>query len=301
MSVLVIGTVAQDTIETPYGTAPYVLGGSATFFSWSASFFTQVRLVAVVGEDFPPQYRQLLDKRGIDLAGLATQPGGKTFYWHGRYHADMNSRDTLDIHLNVIADWKPVVPPAFRKTPYVFLANINPTMQAHVLDQMEERPKLVVADTMDFWINSEKEALMKLLPKLDGLVLNDGEARMLTGESNLIRAGQKVRELGPKFVIVKKGEHGSYLLTKDGPFLLPGYPTATVLDPTGAGDSFAGGMMGYLAADGSGAPGSLRRGIAYGSVVASLTVEDFGLERLKKTNRAEIDQRLEEYRTMLAF
>lgn len=300
MSVLVVGTVAQDTIETPYGSAPYVLGGSATYFSWAASFFTKVHLVGIVGEDFPAQHKQLLANRGVDLTGLVTKPGGKSFYWHGRYHADMNSRETLEVQLNVIADFDPVVPPSYRPIPFVFLANNNPHTQMRVLEQMD-RPKLVVADTMDFWIETQRDGLLRLLPKLDGLVLNDGEAKMLTGEPNLIRAGLKVRELGPKFVIVKKGEHGSYLLTKDGHFLLPGYPTSEVIDPTGAGDSFAGGMMGYLAADGSGAPGSLRRGIAYGSVVASLTVEDFGLERLKRTSRVEIDHRLDEYRRMLAF
>ncbi|HMP01015.1 MAG TPA: PfkB family carbohydrate kinase [Gemmatales bacterium] len=301
MSVLVVGTVAQDTIETPFGSAPYVLGGSATFFSWAASFFTPVHLVGVVGEDFPPQYQRLLAERGIDLTGLKTQPGGKTFYWHGRYLPDMNQRETLEVQLNVIADFDPVLPPPLRQIPYVFLANINPWIQAKILSQMEQRPKLVVADTMDFWIETQRPGLIELLPKLDGLVLNDGEAKLLTGENNLIRAGEKVRSMGPKFVIVKKGEHGSYLLTKDGPFLLPGYPTANVVDPTGAGDSFAGGMMGYLAADGSGAPGSLRRAIAYGSVVASITVEDFGLESLKRAHRADIDHRLEDYRKMLAF
>lgn len=301
MSVLVVGTVAQDTIETPHGSAPYVLGGSATFFSWAASFFTPVHLVGVIGEDFPAQHKQLLADRGIDLTGLRTEPGGKTFYWHGRYFADMNQRETLEVQLNVIADFDPVLPASYRRIPYVFLANINPWIQAKILSQMEERPRLVVADTMDFWIETQRPGLMELLPKLDGLVLNDGEAKLLTGEANLIRAGEKVRTLGPKFVIVKKGEHGSYLLTKDGPFLLPGFPTGKVIDPTGAGDSFAGGMMGYLASDGSGAPGSLRRAIAYGSVVASITVEDFGLESLKRTTRAEIDHRLDEYRKMLAF
>lgn len=300
MSVLVVGTVAQDTIETPYGSAPYVLGGSATYFSWAASFFTKVNLVGVVGEDFPPQHRKLLADRGVDLAGLEARSGGKTFYWKGRYHANMNDRDTLDVQLNVIADYQPVVPPSFRQTPYVFLANSSPLAHMRVLEQMD-RPRLVVADTMDFWIQSQKASLLELLPKLDGLVLNDSEAKLLSGEQNLIRAGERVRAMGPRFVIVKKGEHGSYLLTEDGPFLLPGYPTGQVVDPTGAGDSFAGGMMGYLAADGSGAPGSLRRGIAYGSVIASLTVEDFGLERLRKATRQEIDQRMEEYRSMLAF
>lgn len=299
-SVLVVGTVAQDTIETPHGAAPHVLGGSATYFSWAASFFAKVHLVGVIGEDFPPSYRQLLHDRGIDLTGLVTKPGGKTFYWHGRYHDDMNSRETLQVQLNVIADFEPVLPESYRTIPYVFLANINPVMQMKVLSQME-RPKLVMADTMDFWIETQRESLMQLLPLLDGFVLNDSEARLLTGENNLIRAGQKVRAMGPQFVIIKKGEHGSYLVSKDGPFVVPGYPIANVVDPTGAGDSYAGGIMGYLSSDSSGAPGSLRRAIAYGTVVASLTVEGFSLERLKTASRSEIDRRFEEYKQMLTF
>lgn len=299
-SVLVVGTVAIDTIETPFGQAPNVLGGSATFFSWSASFFTQVHLVGAVGHDFPHEHLALLKNRGIDATGLIVRPDFKTMFWRGRYFDDMNQRETLEFQANAIIGFEPVVPENNRNVPYVFLANSDPNVQAKVLDQMT-KPELVVADTMDFWINTQREALLRLLPRLDGLVLNDGEAKLLTDEPNLIRAGQKVRELGPKFVIVKKGEHGSYLLTKDGPFLLPGYPTPRVVDPTGAGDSFAGGLMGYLAADGSHAPGSLRRAIAYGSVVASLTVEDFGLDRLKLATRNEIDHRLDEYRKMLAF
>ncbi len=299
-SVLVVGTVAIDTIDTPFGQAPNVLGGSATFFSWSASFFTHVHLVGAVGHDFPAEHHALLKQRGIDTTGLVTRPDMKTMFWRGRYFDDMNQRETLEFQANAIVGFEPVVPAPARGVPYVFLANSDPNVQAKVLDQMTQ-PELVVADTMDFWINTQKDALLRLLPRLDGLVLNDGEAKLLTDEPNPIRAGQKVRELGPKFVIVKKGEHGSYLLTKDGPFLLPGFPTPKVIDPTGAGDSFAGGLMGYLAADGSHAPGSLRRAIAYGSVVASLTVEDFGLDRLKLATRQEIDHRLEEYRKMLAF
>jgi cytidine kinase len=301
MSVLVVGTVAIDTIETPRGTAPFVLGGSATYFSWAASFFTKVSLVAAIGEDFPPQHKKLLADRGVDLAGLTVRPGGKTFYWKGRYHEDMNNRDTLEVHLNVIADFEPKLPEAYRRIPYLFLGNSSPVLHGKVLDQMSKRPELVMADTMDFWISSQRDELVRLLPRLDGLLLNDTEAKLLSEEENLIRAGRKVREMGPKFVIIKKGEHGSFLFTHDGVFVLPGYPTADVVDPTGAGDSYAGGIMGYLASDTSPPPGRLRRAIAYGTVVASLTVEDFSLERLKRTTRAEIDHRLDEYRKMLEF
>jgi sugar/nucleoside kinase (ribokinase family) len=299
-SVLVIGTVAYDTILTPTGEAPMVLGGSATYFSWAASYFTKVNLVGIVGGDFRKEDHQLFTDRGIDTQGLVVKPASKTMFWRGRYFDDMNQRETLEFSPNVLTEFDPQLPASYRNVPYVFLANTHPKLQLQVLDQVEA-PEFVVADTMDHWINNTREDLMQLLPKLDGLVLNDGEAKLLTGEPNLIRAGEKVREMGPSFVIVKKGEHGSYLVTKDGPFLIPGYPTKTVIDPTGAGDSFAGGMMGYLAADGSGAPGSLRRAIAYGSVIASVTVEGFGLSRLRQVNRYEINQRLEEYRQMLSF
>jgi sugar/nucleoside kinase (ribokinase family) len=228
-----------------------------------------------------------------------TQPG-QTFRWKGRYHQDMNTRDTLEVHLNVFGSFDPVLPPAFRDSTHVFLANGSPVLQAKVLDQVRQ-PKLVLADTMDLWINTQRDALLKLLPRLDGLLVNDSEAQLLTGEKNLVRAGAALRRLGPKFVILKKGEHGAMLFSADGVFVVPAYPTADVTDPTGAGDSFAGAMLGYLASDDSPPPGRLRRAMAYGTVVASLTVEDFGLDRLKRTERAEIDARLETYRKMMAF
>jgi sugar/nucleoside kinase (ribokinase family) len=299
MSVLVVGTVALDTVETPHATAVNVLGGSATYFAYAASFFTKVHVVGVVGEDFPAEHRKLFVDRGIDTTGLITQPG-KTFAWRGRYHEDMNNRDTLEVHLNVFGAFDPVLPPAYRRLPYVFLANGSPVVQLKVLQQVEQ-PELVLADTMDLWIETQRDELLELLPKLDGLVLNDSEAKLLSGDENLVRAGAKVRALGPKFVIIKKGEHGSFLFSQDGVFVLPGYPTPDVIDPTGAGDSYAGGLMGYLASDTSPPPGRLRRAIAYGTVIASLTVEDFSLERLKRTTRAEIDRRLNEYRNMLTF
>jgi sugar/nucleoside kinase (ribokinase family) len=296
---LVVGSVAFDCIETPTASVDDVLGGSASHFSVAASFFTPPRLVGVVGVDFPDEPRRLFAARGIDTAGLVTQ-AGQTFRWKGRYHQDMNTRDTLEVHLNVFGTFDPVLPPAFRDSTHVFLANGSPTVQAKVLDQVR-KPQLVLADTMDLWINTQRDDLLKLLPRLDGLLLNDSEAQLLTGETNMVRAGAAVRKLGPKFVILKKGEHGAMLFSSDGVFVVPAYPTPDVIDPTGAGDSFAGGIMGYLDADGTPAPGRLRRAMAYGTVVASLTVEGFGLDRLKVTDRAEIDGRLETYRKMLSF
>ncbi|HMF13503.1 MAG TPA: PfkB family carbohydrate kinase [Gemmataceae bacterium] len=300
MSLLVVGTVAFDSIETPHGTVDDVLGGSATYFAYAASYFTKPRLMAVVGDDFPDAHREVLSARQIDTAGLTTERGGKTFRWKGRYHEDLNTRDTLEVHLNVLGTFDPKLPVHYRDSTHVFLANSSPQVQSKVLDQVA-RPELVMADTMDLWISTERNALNALLPRLDGLLLNDSEAKMLADTDNLVLAGERVRRLGPKFVIIKKGEHGALLFSDDGVFMLPGYPTAEVVDPTGAGDSFAGGIMGHLAADTSPPPGRLRRAMAYGTVVASLTVEGFGLARLGRTDRAEIDDRMEKYRSMLAF
>lgn len=300
MSVLVVGSIAFDSIETPHGIIEDALGGSASFFSYAASFFTPPRLVGVVGEDFPREHIDLFARRQIDTAGLVIERGGKTFRWRGRYHHDMNQRDTVEVHLNVFGTFNPVLPARFQDSTHVFLANASPVLQARVLEQIK-KPQLVMADTMDLWISTQHDELLALLPRLDGLLLNDSEAMLLTGEPNLVRAGHAVRKLGPKFVIIKKGEHGAMLFSEDGVFVVPAYPTAEVMDPTGAGDSFAGGLMGSLFTDPTPPPGRLRRAMAYGTVVASLTVEGFGLDRLKKTTRAEIDQRLETYRKMLHF
>jgi sugar/nucleoside kinase (ribokinase family) len=299
MSLLVVGSIAFDSIETPGGTVEEALGGSATYFSYAASFFAQPRLVGVVGRDFPDKYRSVLQSRRIDLAGLVTQDG-HTFRWKGRYHRDMNTRDTLEVHLNVFGTFEPVLPPAYRDSTYVFLANGSPVLQGRVLDQVKS-PKLVMADTMDLWIETQRNELLTLLPRLDGLLLNDSEARLLTERDNLVQAGDAIRRMGPKFVIIKKGEDGAMLFSQDGVFVVPAYPTPDVIDPTGAGDSFAGGVLGYLESDDSPPPGRLRRGMAFGTVVASLTVEDFGLARLQRTSRTEIDARLEQYREMLNF
>jgi sugar/nucleoside kinase (ribokinase family) len=298
VSLLVVGSIAFDSLETPFGSVDDVLGGSAVFSSYAASFFTKPRLVGVVGEDFPEDRRRLLADRGIDLSGLTMQKG-RTFRWKGRYHRDLNTRDTLEVHLNVFATFNPVLPEAFRTSTHVFLANGSPTLQARVLEQVQ-KPQLVLADTMDLWIETQRDDLMALLPRIDGLLLNDSEARLLTGEDNLVRAGQAVRKLGPKFVILKKGEHGAMLFGEDGVFVMPAYPTGNVIDPTGAGDTFAGGILGALKEDAAPTAANLRRAMAYGTVLASFVVEDFSLDRLRRTTRQEIDQRLDTYRKMLA-
>ncbi len=300
MSLLVVGSIAFDSIETPTRTVNECLGGSASYFSYAASFFTTPRLVGVVGEDFPEEHLKMFRQRNIDTTGLKVEKGGETFRWTGRYHQDMNQRDTVEVHLNVFGTFNPVLPDNFRDSTHVFLANGSPVVQARVLDQVRD-PALVLADTMDLWISTQHDELMALLPRLDGLLLNDSEAKLLTGEENLVRAGHAVRNLGPEFVILKKGEHGAMLFTEDGIFVVPAFPTSQVVDPTGAGDSFAGGLMGSLFTDPTQHGGRLRTAMAYGTVVASYTVEGFGLDRLKQVDRREIDERLRHYRNMLAF
>lgn len=300
MSLLVVGSIALDSVETPFGVVDDALGGSATYFSYAASYFTPVRLVGVVGEDFPNEHRTMLEERGIDTSGLVIEKDGATFRWRGKYEGDMNMAETLEVHLNVLGTFNPDLPQSFVETPFVFLANGSPDMQRKVLHQAKSR-KLAVADTMNFWIETQRDPLYALLREVDGLVLNDGEARLLTDEVNLVRAGRKVLELGPRFVIIKKGEHGALFLSRDQSFVMPAYPLADVIDPTGAGDSFAGGFMGYLASTGRTDPDALKTAMAYGTVVASFNVEDFSLRRMQRTERAEIDRRLDAYRAMMAF
>jgi sugar/nucleoside kinase (ribokinase family) len=242
----------------------------------------------------------MLEHRKIDTSGLIIEEGGKTFRWRGKYTGDMNMAETLEVHLNVLGTFNPDLSPRFAETPFLFLANGTPAMQRRVLSQAKDR-KLAVADTMNFWIETQRDELLALLREVDGLVLNDGEARMLTEEIHLVRAGMKVLDLGPKFVIIKKGEHGAMFLSREETYVMPAYPVAEVVDPTGAGDSFAGGFMGYLASVGKSDPASLKRAMAYGTVVASLNVEDFSLRRFQRTDRAEIDRRLESYRAMMSF
>lgn len=300
MPLLVVGSVALDSVETPTATRDDVLGGSATFFSYAASYFTSVKLVGVVGEDWPAAHTALLQKRGIDTSGLQVVPGAKTFRWKGRYLPNMNDRETLEVHLNVFGEFNPILSPEFRRAKFVFLANGSPVVQMKVLEQTPGA-QLTVADTMDLWIREQHDELMQLLRRIDGIVLNDSEAKLLTGDENLVRAGHRVREMGPKFVVIKKGEHGAMFFSKHETYVLPAFPTPQVVDPTGAGDSFAGGMMGYLSEQGNFEPKTLKTAMAYGTLVASFNVEDFSLERMKVIDRSDLELRMEEYRKMLSF
>jgi len=301
MSLLVWGSVALDSVETPTDKRDNVLGGSATFFSYAASYFkSPIQLVADVGDDWPAEHTKLLADRNVDMRGLNMIDGEKTFRWSGKYMPNMNDRETLEVHLNVLGKFDPVMPADYRDAKFVFLGNGSPAIQRKVLEQTPNR-RLVVADTMDLWINIQRDELLDLFRRLDGLVLNDSEARLLTGDENLVRAGHKVREMGPKFVVIKKGEHGAMFFSADETYVMPAYPTPDVIDPTGAGDSFAGGMMGYLAEQDKITPQTLKTALAYGTLVASFTVEAFSLDRMKQIERADLDRRMEVYRKMLQF
>ena len=301
MSLLVTGSIGIDTVESPSGKVSDALGGSSIYFSQAASFFSPVRLVGVVGDDCPPGFLQpLQDNPRIDMGGLEVRSGSKTFRWHGRYHDDVNVRDTVHVELNVLGESGTEIPDAFRDSRYVFLANTHPQLQLQLLDQLTG-PELIVADTMDLWIKGEREGLMLLLMQIDGLVLNDSEARLLTGKTNVVAAGMAIADLVRKFVVVKKGEHGSLLFAGGEAHPMPGYPSLNVVDPTGAGDCFAGAMMGYLAAEGRVDSRTLRTAIAYGTVTAAIELEDFSLRRLLAATREEIDQRLEEFRALTEF
>ena len=291
---LVVGSVALDSVATPFGAVREALGGSATFFSYSASFFTGVRLLATVGEDFPREHLELLRGHGVDIAGLEVSKG-RTFRWQGEYGYDLNEAKTLDTQLNVFADFKPVLAPELRRIPYLFLANIDPVLQLDVLHQMDERPRLVALDTMNFWIRGKREALGRVLAEVDVVTINDGEARELAGEPNLVRATRAIAAMGPKTVVVKRGEYGALMFSDGAFFMVPAYPLDSVYDPTGAGDSFAGGFVGYLAATDRVDASAMRRALVYGSVIASFAVEDFSLNRLTRLTRDEIDQRYEAF------
>lgn len=300
MSLLVVGSVALDSVETPTETREDVVGGSAVYFSYGASYFTPVQLVGTVGEDWPAEHTAMLESRLIDTDGLTVVDGGETFRWRGKYLPNMNDRETLEVHLNVFGEFDPVLPEKFRDTPFVFLANGAPGVQMKVLDQVHN-PKLVVADTMDLWIREFTDPLHELLKRVDGLVLNDSEAKLLTHEENVILAARRVLDYGPKFVIVKKGEHGALYCSANETFVIPAFPTSSVVDPTGAGDSFAGGMMGYLAEQDVVDEASLKRSLAYGTLVASFNVEDFSLERMKQIDRNDIEARFEQFKKMISF
>lgn len=298
MPLIVTGSIGIDSIEAPTGHANDVLGGSSIYFAAAASFFGPVRLVGAVGEDFPEHFLDTFRHFKVDLAGLETRRGSKTFRWRGKYHANMNVRETLDVKLNVLAEKLPPVPAHYADSQYVFLANTHPAGQLALLKNFPKR-KLAIADTMDLWIETQRDALLELIGRIDGLVLNDSEAIMLTEKTNLIAAAEEILGLGPKFVVIKKGEHGSLLVHGHGTIALPAYPAKHVVDPTGAGDSFAGGVLGHLAATHDVTLAGLRRAMAYGTVVASYTIEAFSLGRLTQISRQDVDRRLEEYRSML--
>lgn len=298
MSVLVTGSIGIDDLKTPAGEAKGVYGGSAVYFSMAARLFTQVRLVGVVGEDFPPAFRAYLEKHGLDLAGLEVRKGSKTFKWAGVYDTVTSDAKTLAVELNVLAEAGPKIPPAFADSQYVFLAATHPRLQQDMIRQVRS-PRLIVADTRDLWINTERVALLQALSMVHGAILNDAEALLFTGQKNLVLAGRRILQWGPRFVVIKKGEHGSMLVTTERVAVLPAYPTTEVKDPTGAGDSFAGGMMGYLATQNDHSFDTLRRALARGTIAASFTIEDFSTRRIEGITRADVDRRLHEYAAML--
>jgi len=303
MSILAVGTVAFDSIETPFGRADRVLGGSGTYISLSARFLDQdVRLVGVVGRDFPDAHVDMLRQWGVDTDGLVRDPDGETFFWAGRYHYDLNTRDTLATHLNVLATFDPVIPDSYRNSRIVCLGNLDPDVQVKVLDQVSgpagDGPELVIADTMNYWIEQTPEALRRLLRRVDVLVVNDSEARELAGEPNLIRAARLIREMGPEILVIKKGEHGALLFQNGDVFVAPAFPLEDIHDPTGAGDTFLGGFAGHLARTHLSDPSELRRAVVLGSAMASFVVERFGVERLLSLEASELASRLAAFRNL---
>ncbi len=299
MSILVVGSVAYDSIETPFGKEERILGGSATYFSTAASFFSDVNLVAVVGEDFDQEHVDFLSSRAIDLTGLARVPG-ETFHWKGRYGYDLNEAETLETRLNVFESFRPRIPAEYTAAEYLFLANIDPELQMEVLNQVP-RPRLVACDTMNFWIASKPQALRSVIERVDIFIINEGEARQISGEANLVKAARRILDLGVKTLIVKRGEYGVLMFRGASIFAAPAYPLEEVFDPTGAGDTFAGGFMGYLANTGDLSEEGIRQGIVFGSVMASFTVEDFSLNRLKRLDYGEIEERVRYFKTMTHF
>ena len=299
MTVLVVGSVALDSVETPFGRADDVIGGSATFFSAAASHLTPVQLVGVVGSDYPTDRLDVLARRNVDLSGLE-HADGESFRWRGRYRHDLNSAETLETRLGVFSHFRPKIPDAFRSAPFVFLANIDPRLQLEVLSQVD-RPKLVACDTMNFWIESRRPDLLKLLEQVDLVTLNDGEARQLTECANLVKAARWILARGPQHVIIKKGEHGAFMFTKESVFFAPAYPLEDVFDPTGAGDSFAGGFIGYLARAGKMDEATLRRAVVFGSAMGSFAVERFSIGRLMEIDFADIVDRVKAFHRLVSF
>ena len=302
MSLLVVGTVAFDAIETPFGKTDKIIGGAATYISLAASYFTKnIQLVSVIGGDFPKEALEMLKNHGVALEGLQIKENEKSFFWSGRYHNDMNSRDTLATELNVLADFNPVVPESAKECDFLMLGNLMPSVQQKVIAQLNKRPKLIVLDTMNFWMDIAMDELLQTIANVDVLTINDAEARQLSGEYSLVKATQKILEMGPKVLIIKKGEHGALLFNKEQVFFAPALPLEDVFDPTGAGDSFAGGFVGYLAQTKDISFENMKRAIIFGSAMASFTVEKFGVERLIGLTQAQVDERVQEFIDLVQF
>jgi len=301
MSLLVVGSIAYDTIETPLAKRDNVLGGSAPFFAYAAGFFCPVQMVGVVGADWLPEYTEMFRKQGVDTAGIEIVPDGKTFRWSGKYHKNMNDRDTLETQLNVLGTFQPKLPENYRRSQFVFIGNGAPSTGLAVLEQLQGAD-LVVADTMNLWINTTRPDLDALMKRIDGLVINDSEAMLLTGEINTVVAARRVLTMGPKFVIVKKGEHGAMFVSEYETYVIPAFPVENVVDPTGAGDSFAGGLMGYIASQQGNLDGeTIKNALVYGTITASVGIEGFSFDRYKGITRSDIDERRETFRKMTSF
>ena len=302
MSILIVGTVAFDAIETPFGKTDKIVGGAATYISLSASFFTKkLNLVSVVGDDFPKHAIDTLEKHNVDVEGLQIKKGEKTFFWSGRYHNDMNTRDTLDTQLNVLETFNPIVPEKYQESEFLMLGNLMPSIQKRVLDQMKKKPKLIVLDTMNFWMDLFLEDLKEALKEVDVLTINDEEARQLSGEYSLVKAAKKILETGPNYLVIKKGEHGALLFNKEEVFFAPALPLEDVFDPTGAGDCFAGGFIGYLEKTKDISFENMKRAVIYGSVMASFCVEKFGTERIKELTHQDLENRSQEFIDLVQF
>lgn len=302
MSLVAVGTIAFDDIETPFGRAEKVVGGACTYIALAASkFVTPVQIVSVVGDDFPEEMLNELRNRGADLEGVQIKQGEKSFFWAGRYHADMNGRDTLDTQLNVLADFDPILPESYKDAKYLMLGNLTPQVQMRVLDQLNQRPKLVVLDTMNFWMNVALEDLLKVLQRIDVLTINDEEARQLSGEHSLVKAAAVIHKMGPRYLIIKKGEHGALLFGDGEVFFAPALPLAEVTDPTGAGDTFAGGLIGWIAKTDNISFENMKKALIYGSAMASFCVEQFSINRLLSIEDADIEQRIKAFSQLVKF
>jgi len=302
MSILTVGTMAFDSIETPYGKAEKVIGGACTYISWAASYwYSPIHLVSIIGRDFPESEVKALEDRGVSMEGLVRRTDMDSFFWAGKYHPDMNNRDTLTTDLNVLAEFNPILPKSYVSSHFIMLGNLTPAIQMSVLNQLDGNQAVVILDTMNFWMDIAMPELKEVLKRVNVLTINDEEARQLSGERSLVRAAQKIHEMGPEYLVIKKGEHGALLFYKDQIFFAPGMPMADVIDPTGAGDSFAGGMIGYLARTGEVSFKNMKTALIYGSTMASFCVEDFSLQKLRNLNQDEIHQRIRQFEMLSSF